>query len=82
MAAWTYHDYLEQATLPLRLARLRQHISEVNARVSAAVSAGGKSRSTGDLVAYLQLLQRQRRDMEEQAGEDHRGSAIGLADLS
>lgn len=82
MAAWTYHDYLEQSTLALRITRLRQHMSEVNARVSAAVSAGGKSRSTADLVAYLQHLARQLRDLEEQAGQDNRGSAVGLADLS
>ena len=54
--AWTYSDWRSQATDTARLSRLRLHMDEVGAKVAAAVSDGGASRSTSDLVAYLDTL--------------------------
>lgn len=54
--AWTYSDWRSQSTDSARLTRLRQHMDEVNAQIAAAVSDGGASRSTADLVSLLDRL--------------------------
>lgn len=67
---WTYHDYEEQETDALRLARLRRHITEVNAKVSADVSAGAYSRSSHPLTTYLAQLHDRRKELEGQANSE------------
>ncbi len=54
--AWTYHDYLEQSTNALRLARLRQHISEVNQEIQADLRDGERSKENEHLVKYKEGL--------------------------
>lgn len=67
--AWTYHDYEEQATDELRLARLRCHITEVNAQVQANVSfAGGNRRENDHLIEYLKVLRAERDRLQRATG--------------
>lgn len=73
--ATVYHDYEEQATPALRLARLRLHISEINAQISAAVADGGKSRDPGPLNAHLDRLYRRQTELQREAGEGVGGGA-------
>lgn len=61
---WTYADWAEQATDTARLARLRQHISEVNSAIAASVSADGKSRDSSVLKDLLQMLLTERDRLE------------------
>lgn len=63
--AWLHNNYEEQATDAARLATLRAHISEVNARIAASVSDGGASRDTGNLTNYVStVLDPRRRELE------------------
>jgi hypothetical protein len=65
--AWTYSDFEDTATYTTaaaRLARLNLHIGEVQAAVSADVSADGKSRSVGSLVQYLAQLRKRQTELE------------------
>lgn len=82
--ATTYHDFEEQATAALKLARLRLHISEVRAMAaSAALTAGGgKGRDPSNLNTYLDGLEKRRIELEEETGEGGRGPGLTLADLS
>ena len=73
MASWTYSGFEAQATAALKLAMLQSHIGEVNAAVSADVSADGKSRSSGNLIQYLNLLQKRRMELEREAGVGGKG---------
>lgn len=67
--AWTYHDYGEQVTAALRLARLRQHITEVNAKIQAQLTGvEGGSRESGDLVNYRRQLLEEAKELEVLAG--------------
>jgi hypothetical protein len=66
--AYTYHDYEEQTSDALRLTRLRRHISEVNAKVSANLASGGDSRQTDPLTRYLETLHKRRGELEAKAG--------------
>ncbi len=59
--AWAYADYESQASDADRLSRLRLHIDEVSAKISAAVSDGPASRSTDGLVNYLTTVLTPRR---------------------
>lgn len=59
--ATVYHDWIEQSTPALQLARLELHISEVGAQLGAPdVSADGKSKSLASLNTYYQGLLEQR----------------------
>lgn len=63
--AWTYHDYEEQTSDALRLARLRQHISEVSQKIQANYSAGGDARANDPLERYLHnTVHPRRRELE------------------
>lgn len=77
--AWTYADYEEQSTDALRLARLRQHISEVSQAMGPSVSADGKSRDTGSLATYLGMLRDRRKELEAITGTY--APAVSVADL-
>lgn len=54
--AWAYSDYPAVTDATARLARLRLHISEVQAEIGADVGYEGKSRQHAALVAYLGTL--------------------------
>ena len=54
--AWTYADWRSQPTDAARLSRLRSHMDEVEAKIDAAVSDGGASRSTDTLETKLARL--------------------------
>lgn len=79
--AWTYHDYEEQTSDTARLTRLRLHIGEVSAAMTADVTADGKSRSAGNLRAYLADLQTRRRELERSSGTGASAPAAALVDF-
>lgn len=54
--AWTYSDYVTYDYGATRLSRFRSHIQEVSDKISAEMSAGGRSRSTNALQSYLNSL--------------------------
>lgn len=54
--AWTYSNYITQATDTLRQSVLEQHIQEVSDKITADVSGGGKSRQNHPLTEYLRML--------------------------
>ena len=66
--AWTYNDWASQSTPAARLTRLRLHIDEVSAQISADISASGKSRSTSTLQTYLDGLMNRMDRLEQQVG--------------
>ena len=55
--ATQYHDFEEQATNALRLARARLYLTELRAQLSAEISADGKSRSTNVLNDQIKQVQ-------------------------
>jgi len=65
---WTYHAFEEEATDSARLTMLRRHITEVNAKMNADISASGYSRSTSTLQQYLKELHDRRKELEASAG--------------
>lgn len=73
---YTYHDWQQQTDPAARLARLRLHLAEVSAAITAAVSANGSSRSASDLRQYWQDLTAQEEKLVAQHGLD--GSSAGL----
>jgi len=67
--AWTYSDYESQDTDSDRLSRLRLHIAEVSAAISAAMTSAGNSRDPQVLQRYMEeTLQRRRRELEAKVG--------------
>lgn len=62
--AYTYAAFEEQTTDALRLAMLRQHISEVRAQMGPDVGAGGKYKNSGGLTDYLRQLNDRRKELE------------------
>ena len=66
--AWTYHDYEEQSTDTLRLARLRQHISEVSAQIQASVKSPAGERANEVLKDYRKQLDARRIELETTVG--------------
>ena len=59
--AWTYSNWKTLAEVTLaevnaKLERLRLHMQEVSEKVQPDVSADGRSRSTGQVQAYLDSL--------------------------
>lgn len=59
MATWTYNDWITLSTPALRESRLRLHIQEVSEQMTADVTKGNASRSTGGLGTYLSELYEQ-----------------------
>lgn len=68
--SWNYSAYEEEATPSARLTMLRQHITEVQTAISADTSASGRSRSSGSLTTYLDMLHNRRRELEMETGEN------------
>lgn len=66
--AWQYHTFEEQSTDAARLAMLRQHLSEVSAKISADVASDGQSRSTQGLIQYRKDLVERMAQLERDAG--------------
>jgi hypothetical protein len=74
--SWVYANWQEQATDALALAALKQHMTEVSQRISASVTADGKSVDTSTLNEYLRWLgdERQRLETRASASEGTRRS--------
>lgn len=77
--AWTYADYESQATNTLRLTRLRLHIDEVEAAISADVSGAEFSRSAATLERKLDRLHRRRDELERKTSRAATGIVGRLA---
>jgi hypothetical protein len=78
---WQYGDFDDAATYPtaaLKLARLRLHIGEVRGAISADVSSDGKSRSSGNLVTYLNTLVEERKELEQSPALMNAGGLVKL----
>lgn len=58
--AWKYADYEEQTDDAARLARLRQHITEVQAEIGPDLANNGRSRGNQPTIDYLNLILRPR----------------------
>lgn len=58
--AWLYSDYITLSDPAAALARLNSHIQEVSDKITADVSADGKSRSSQTLKDYLDMLLKRR----------------------
>ena len=70
--AWTYADWITYAESTAaeaasKLTRLRLHMQEVSQAVTADVSAGSKSRSTGSLNEYLRDLRTEEKRLMSRA---------------
>ena len=75
--AWQYHDFEEQSTDLARLARLRQHISEVGAKAGRPdVSSDGKSRQGGNTTVYRRDLMARLRELENATGTGSAASSV------
>jgi len=57
--SYSYSAWASQSTTAAQLAMLQLHIGEVTLQMGPSVSKDGASRSTGDIVQYLALLERQ-----------------------
>lgn len=68
--SWTHADFEEQTTPAARLAKLRQHLTEVQTAISADVSASGRSRSSGSLTQYKSMLDARRKELELETGDN------------
>jgi hypothetical protein len=67
--AWTYADYEGSAySAAQRLSRLKDHIAEVSAAIGPDIVADGKSRGSGSLVQYLQMLKDRLNELEQGPG--------------
>ena len=65
--ATTYHDWSEQATPALRLARLRLYKSEISAMLGAPdVSADGKAVDRNALNSLYQTLVEEEKSLQKQ----------------
>lgn len=63
--AWAYQDYESQSSDAMRLARLRQHIGEVNAQIQPNLGFGSERRDNQVLKEYLaDVLEPRRRELE------------------
>lgn len=76
--AYTYHNWDEQATAPLRLARLRLHISEVAQQMGPDVNGADMSVSRGEIRQYLADL-RAERDKLQADPANRTGGGVSLA---
>lgn len=79
--AWSYADWPSQATVQLRLDRLRLHIGEVGQAVegrSVGASADGKSIAREGLGQYLAMLLEQERRLD---GAASRAAAGGRSHI-
>ncbi len=74
--AYTYHDWQQQTDPAARLTRLRQHLAEVSALISASISANGSSRSASDLERYWQRLTDEEKKLTDQYGLDGATPAV------
>ena len=63
---WTYHDWQEQATAALRLARLVQHISEVRLAIVEFGATDGRTMRIN--ANYLKSLEDQEKDLRAAVG--------------
>lgn len=63
--AWTYADWKSQATLSLRLSRLRLHMAEVAQRIGNELGADGKNRGSFAVRLYYQDLQGEEKELEK-----------------
>lgn len=76
---WTYNDWRRQATPAEQLDRLNLHIEEVSSRLTAELSADGKSKSTTALNDYLARLEERADELEQTAGAGVTNGGISLA---
>lgn len=67
--AWTYHDFEEQTTIAAKIARLEQHLTEVQAKILEDVSLDGSERSSRGLISYREGLIERLEALQEQSGE-------------
>lgn len=76
--AWTYSAFEEEPTDAARLAMLRQHITEVRAKIDVDVSDGEVSVNRGSLTNYLASLNKRREELEHRAGRASRPGPVYL----
>lgn len=62
--ATTYHDFEEQATNALRLARARLYLTELRAMIGPEMSADGKSRSANVINDQIKSVMERIRELE------------------
>lgn len=74
--AYTYHDWQQQTDPAARLTRLRQHLAEVSALISASISANGSSRSASDLRQYWKDLTEEEKSLIAEYGLDGATPAV------
>lgn len=79
--AWTYADWRAQTTEAGQLERLRLHMGEVSNEVSAAITAGSKSRDSSQLNDYLANLEENARRLERITGSGVVRPVVVHADL-
>ena len=79
--SYAYSNWMSRPTLRERLDTARLHHAEVEADVSATISAGGgKSRDSSVLDSKLRRLEQQIQDMERRLG-DERGPSFLRVDM-
>lgn len=72
--AWTYSDYVTHDYGATRLTRFRLHVQEVADKLSAEMSAMGRSYSTTGIQQYLDSLRKAEPEETQRcklAGGDH-----------
>lgn len=79
--AYSYAAFEEQATDALRLAMLRQHISEVRAQMGPDVGAGGKYVNNFSLMQYLKDLDARRKELEGVVPGSASARGVSFADF-
>lgn len=75
---YTYHDYEEQPDDASRLARLRQHLSEVGQQITAEISKDGLSAQYGALVNYRKQLLDRLTQLESSVGALNAGGISNI----
>jgi hypothetical protein len=63
--AYTYADWDTQATLALKLSRLRLHMQEVAQLIGQELGADGKNRGSFAVRQYYELLMREKQELEK-----------------
>lgn len=79
--AWSYAAYELEANDTARLAMLRQHIAEVEAKIDQSVSASDKSVDRSVLETKMTRLNERRRELEEILGQGNTSPGVLHADF-
>lgn len=74
---YQYADWRQQSTTAAKIERLELHIAEVDAEITAAVGAGGRSRDPGPLNQKIERLERNLEELRKRPSAAINGG-IGL----